>query len=110
MGREPRRPDVLVTEPCLHGTDVIPRFESMGGKGMPEGISTLLLIRRSSVFAPLPSLLWSDRPNRPVVTTSDFGEAGHPPPRWPGAGHVRVEARSTRVQPRERCACTTPEC
>ena len=40
MGRDHRRPDVLVTEQFLHGTDVIPRFEYMGGKGMPQGMTT----------------------------------------------------------------------
>ena len=39
LGIEHRRPDVLVTEQFLHGADVIPRFESMGGKGMPPGMT-----------------------------------------------------------------------
>jgi hypothetical protein len=39
MGRDHRRPDVLVTEPCLHRADVIPRFESMRRKGMPQGMA-----------------------------------------------------------------------
>ena len=46
MGRDHRRPDVLVTEPFLHRADVIPRFEYMRRKGMAERISTLLIIRR----------------------------------------------------------------
>jgi len=41
MGREHRRPDVLVTEQFLHGTDVIPRFEYMGGKGMTQGMDAV---------------------------------------------------------------------
>src|SRR5262245_8145233 len=36
MGRDHRRPDVRVTEQCLHHADVIPRFESMRRKGMPK--------------------------------------------------------------------------
>ena len=36
MGRDHRRPDVLVTEPFLHRTDVIPRFESMRRKRVAQ--------------------------------------------------------------------------
>ena len=39
MGIAHRRPDVLVTEQCLHRTDVIPRFESMRRKGMAKGMA-----------------------------------------------------------------------
>ena len=39
MGIDHRRPDVLVTEQFLHGADVIPRFESMGCKGMTQGMT-----------------------------------------------------------------------
>ena len=36
MGIDHRRPDVLVTEQCLHRADVIPRFESMRRTGRPQ--------------------------------------------------------------------------
>ena len=35
-GRDPRRPDVRVTEQGLHRADVLPRCESMRRKGMPK--------------------------------------------------------------------------
>jgi hypothetical protein len=38
-GREPCRPDVLVTEQGLHRADVLPRFESMRRPGMPQGMA-----------------------------------------------------------------------
>ena len=39
MGIDHRRTDLLVTEPCLHRADVIPRFESMRRTGMPQGMA-----------------------------------------------------------------------
>ena len=39
MGRDHRRPDVLVTEQFLHRADVRARFESMRRKGMPKGMA-----------------------------------------------------------------------
>ena len=46
MGIDHRRPDVLVTEQFLHRADVISGFQQLRGKRVPEGISTLLSIRR----------------------------------------------------------------
>jgi hypothetical protein len=37
----------------------------------------------SPYLLPLPSLLWTNRRNRPVVTTSGLGESGHQTPGWP---------------------------
>ncbi len=46
MGIDHRRTDVLVPEQFLHGADIVPGFQQMGGKRMAERISTLLIIRR----------------------------------------------------------------
>ena len=37
-----RRPDILVTEQFLHRANVIPRFEEMRCKGMPERFDIML--------------------------------------------------------------------
>jgi hypothetical protein len=46
MGVYHRGTDVAVSEEFLDGADVIPSFQEMGCKGVPERISTLLIIRR----------------------------------------------------------------
>jgi hypothetical protein len=40
MGVYHRRPDVAMSEEFLDGADVIPRFEAMGRKGMPQRMAT----------------------------------------------------------------------
>ena len=40
MGVSHRRPDVAMSEEFLDGADVIPRFEKMGRKGMPQHMAT----------------------------------------------------------------------
>jgi hypothetical protein len=46
MGVYHRGTDVAVSEEFLDGADVIPRFQEMGCKGVPERISTRLIMRR----------------------------------------------------------------
>src|SRR5262245_65259749 len=49
---------ILVPEQFLHGPNIVAGFQQLRGEAVPEGISTLLIIRRSSVFAitTIPSL------------------------------------------------------
>jgi hypothetical protein len=46
MGVDHRCTDVAMAKEFLDGADVIPSFQEMSRKGVPEGISTLLIIRR----------------------------------------------------------------
>ena len=84
-GCELGMPQVTLDETGMHAS-----FEQMGGVGMPEGISTLLIIRRSSAFATttIPSLV---RPSK-----SSGGYDGRPQRVWSSNSRMALSWRFPR--------------